>query len=387
MCFPFLLFRMEGLCKKCKKKCVDVLTMAKCDSCNVVFHRSCAKLVKGVSPIERDWSIVLCGRHGDQGLSLNIPDDTSSTSAQVSPSFSPFDSMALEDIITRVLKMHLDTFRKEMVSLMGSYSGRVVTDEITALKEENSCLKTENESLRGEIDRLIFSSARRGGGVETEVETVGGLSADAPVFVAVGPGEPASGDDSVISYASVLNAAPSGQLSTRPPARADVRGDASYRSSGAGSTIGPRVAAPASNSGQPSVAFSLDRSGQSNRRRPRIRGSGGDFSISGTARRRWFHVNNLAPNTTVQQVVEHVRDVVGISDVTCESLTSNTKYCSFKVCIPEADIPKFLNDKVWPKEASVRDFYYRKPAGGDRSAQGNNENFLAGRSSGETTTG
>lgn len=329
---------------------------------------------------------MLCSGHDDRGASLTIPDYSPTPSAPGSPSFAPFDLVALEGIISRLLSVHLDKLRDGLMLLVGSDSGRVAVDEVAALREENKSLKIENESLKEQLDRLALSASSGVADDGGQLGAVGGLDADAPVFVAAGGGASGSVEDSMISYASALESASGGRLSVRPLTHSGGNmGD--NRDAGRASGVMSQMRAPGLNSQAPLTSPNLDRTRRNARRRPRVRGSGSDFSISGTARRRWFHLNNLAPGTAVETVAEHVRNVVGISDVACESLTSNTKYCSFKICVPECDTPRLLNGEVWPREVTIRDFYYRRPADGNRSATGGRENFLEGRPLRETGTG
>lgn len=91
-------------------------------------------------------------------------------------------------------------------------------------------------------------------------------------------------------------------------------------------------------------------------------GTGANTGLSAAIRRKYFHINNVDPGTSKDAVSKFIKDKLLITDASCDALTSNDIFCSFKVGIRESDADKFLNPAAWAKNISIRDFYFnRKP--------------------------
>lgn len=82
--------------------------------------------------------------------------------------------------------------------------------------------------------------------------------------------------------------------------------------------------------------------------------------VEGLDRFRTFHVSNLKPDTTI----ENLRNILqrNFSNFTCEKLDSRylEYYSSFKVLIPASDNEKALGSSKWPNKANVNRFFRRR---------------------------
>lgn len=71
-----------------------------------------------------------------------------------------------------------------------------------------------------------------------------------------------------------------------------------------------------------------------------------------------LHVFRLAPDTTVDQVIEYLKP--NFPEITCEALNSRQPeiYASFKINVNEANVNDIMNPDIWPTNACIRRFLY-----------------------------
>lgn len=86
----------------------------------------------------------------------------------------------------------------------------------------------------------------------------------------------------------------------------------------------------------------------------------GDTSVEGIEKMKVFHVSNLKPDTTADELRDFLKSK--FSSVKCERLTSKypESYSSFKVCIPSSEYDKALDGSNWPNRASVHRFFQQR---------------------------
>lgn len=87
----------------------------------------------------------------------------------------------------------------------------------------------------------------------------------------------------------------------------------------------------------------------------------GSTNVQGIERLRPFHVTNLRPDTTAEDLVSFLRQNFS-GNVMCEPLKSRfpESYSSFKVMIPASEYSKAVSPSNWPKHANVRHFFRQK---------------------------
>lgn len=83
----------------------------------------------------------------------------------------------------------------------------------------------------------------------------------------------------------------------------------------------------------------------------------GNSSVEGNEKFSIFHVTNLKPETTAENLQDFLKS--NFSSVRCEKLTSRypENYSSFKVTIPSSDYEKALDGSNWPIRASIHRFF------------------------------
>lgn len=94
------------------------------------------------------------------------------------------------------------------------------------------------------------------------------------------------------------------------------------------------------------------------RNRPLVVGSfSGSTSVEGVEKFKAFHVSNLKPSTTVEDLQSFLNKNFAIAK--CEKLSSKypDSYSSFKVLIPDSDYEKALDGSNWPNKANVHRFF------------------------------
>lgn len=86
----------------------------------------------------------------------------------------------------------------------------------------------------------------------------------------------------------------------------------------------------------------------------------GTSDVSGIERRIAFHVSNLKPETTIDNIRSFLNK--NFKDVGCEAIKSKrpNEYASFKVTLLRSEKEKALDATNWPNNASVRYFFHRK---------------------------
>lgn len=88
--------------------------------------------------------------------------------------------------------------------------------------------------------------------------------------------------------------------------------------------------------------------------------STGSTSVEGLDRFKAFHVSNLRPDTTEDNLKNFLKK--NFSNVICEKLVSRypEEYASFKVLIPRSEYEKALDSENWPNKVNVHHFFHRR---------------------------
>lgn len=84
-------------------------------------------------------------------------------------------------------------------------------------------------------------------------------------------------------------------------------------------------------------------------------------SLKGVPKQIDLHVYRLAPNTDVTTLTEFLK--VSFPEVSCQVLTPRYPdlYSSFKIRIFEKNLDKAMDPLLWPEDACIRPFLYRRP--------------------------
>lgn len=84
-----------------------------------------------------------------------------------------------------------------------------------------------------------------------------------------------------------------------------------------------------------------------------------DTTLKGVPRTMFLHVSKLNPDTTVDQVLDHLKQGQRRPVAVCEKLTSKfpTHYSSFKVGVPEEYVKQVMVSSCWPAGALVNRFF------------------------------
>ncbi len=86
-------------------------------------------------------------------------------------------------------------------------------------------------------------------------------------------------------------------------------------------------------------------------------------TFNSAPRRQWLHIGRVAPNTSVDTIINYVNNELGITDVKCEILFSNEYICSFKLGVKEDIIKTLLDPAKWPPGVAVKEFIPRRTRG------------------------
>lgn len=86
----------------------------------------------------------------------------------------------------------------------------------------------------------------------------------------------------------------------------------------------------------------------------------GQTNVEGVEKLRAFHVTNLKPTTTADELKVFLDK--NFTEVKCEALVSKfpEAYASFKVMLPSREYEKAMDGKNWPNKASIHHFFHRK---------------------------
>ncbi|KAJ2952083.1 hypothetical protein O0L34_g4350 [Tuta absoluta] len=69
-----------------------------------------------------------------------------------------------------------------------------------------------------------------------------------------------------------------------------------------------------------------------------------------------LHLFNFNIETTVEDIVGHVKKFIKTSEVHCEKLVTRGDYSSFKLNVPTASFKVIRDFKIWPAGVSIRKF-------------------------------
>lgn len=92
----------------------------------------------------------------------------------------------------------------------------------------------------------------------------------------------------------------------------------------------------------------------------------GAADVEGLDKFKAFHVSNLKPDTSVENLQNFLKNK--FSNVICEKLSSRypNSYSSFKVLIPSSEYNKALEGSNWPNKVNVHHFFHRKRTNQDQ---------------------
>lgn len=126
-----------------------------------------------------------------------------------------------------------------------------------------------------------------------------------------------------------------------------------------GSLAGPAAASPPPRRSA-DAGFVAVR-GRRSRRAPvsLVQGTRMDATIKTAKRLFSYHLCNVDPSTTVEQVVDYLKSN-GFDEVECFALSSRRpdRYASFRVEIPAARCDDFIKPELWPARVNLRRFFF-----------------------------
>lgn len=360
------LLTSAGDCGRCRKAAVD--SISRCTKCTAVFHKSCAKLVPGVSLLDPKGDTIICGAHAvtiDLNSTIRTDDTTSSViddlRAELAAISAERNKFAAENSL---LKSQLSQLTIENKSLKASSFGggmpdfykfkSEVLEKFAALSDEISLIKSAGlsasaASLPGAVALSSVAAGPRGAGgnrlgPRDNPRVVASRGVPAAVRT---PGESAA---SAVSAASVEPAV----IPAAPRRRPSV-------ASGGGPSAGP--------SSRPLAPDVVDNAGSDDgfqvvqgRRRRRVdrsvHGAGAtSLPLTGIVRRHQLHLWGLVPSTTPEMIVEYMKSLN--RDVQCFRLKSRLpdEYSSFRLsCRPE-DVAALREPDIWPCGARIDRYY------------------------------
>lgn len=83
-------------------------------------------------------------------------------------------------------------------------------------------------------------------------------------------------------------------------------------------------------------------------------------TLKAAPRKAHFHVYRLAPETTEENVIQHLK--IKFPEVECQGLKSRypDQYASFKVTVRSESAQEIMKPSCWPKGACINKFFQRK---------------------------
>lgn len=308
-------------CIKCKKAVVDKIS--RCANCTNVFHKSCAKCLKGVKNKSGDFDIIICQAHSPAPGTPNT--EYSNKSNEISFLRAENDNLLK---IVASLREEIDVIKTFMSEEIKKYHQLFTSQFETVHKEiSNKFQLIQNEmiSINSKFNKF---------NVESNNHVL-------------------QSHDDLINDVTKLNANnQNNNLYT-------VNNESNFNVNNTSLNLMNDNQNKKINS-----KSSSDNKLKINKHSNNIslRGTGTTFQLAAANKvpRKWYHINNIKPKTSVNDLKLHLSEQLGISDVICSALTSNEKFCSFKIGILDIDESKILDQNLWPTNVIIRKFFFRK---------------------------
>ena len=331
-------------CHKCKNLINCNETKSKCAHCDKIYHIDCAKKIKTLHSIDSSYNFVICPAHKDKRIS----------------------------------------------SISSSSSTKLLLNEISELKNSNSSLLSEIDYLK---NSLVTINSLMLDGFSNIYNMIGNLNSNKPKPISTNNVDliihPTSNCISVsdnipdtINHpsSSTFNLSSSSNVPSSKPDPPNVNLNVSHSSNYVAdesnhnnsqlnnSTSVISTSNNINNNSHvqnPTFISVTSNNNTSELHRPTfITGTSNDNSLQlhsapQRTNKKWFHINNVKPGTSCDNVIDFLKSLIKINDFSCFSLTNNNLYSSFKVGILSKDLKLFLNPSIWPSGVIIREFIFK----------------------------
>lgn len=85
-----------------------------------------------------------------------------------------------------------------------------------------------------------------------------------------------------------------------------------------------------------------------------------DSSFASAEIRKWLYVGRCAPETSAEDVVNHVSGTLGVFDVKCDIIRQDGDTISFRVGVKESQFDRLFRPTAWPSGVTVRKFFQKR---------------------------
>ena len=85
-----------------------------------------------------------------------------------------------------------------------------------------------------------------------------------------------------------------------------------------------------------------------------------NMKIRGVTKSEDVYIGRLDPDTSEDNVMQHIKETAGVEVITCVKLKCRVPNCSsFKVTISDGESIKLYSSDIWPKYVECREFVTR----------------------------